>query len=324
MQALNVKFSKMLRSDQFANQLSLLHEELPAENPKTRDYISKWLITLLTDDKTQTTSIDQFPAITKKIRDESLGKMDKNFFRRSSYYMSAKVMLQHSLSLQFGAPLGTFVYKIVMLNFLIELCAIYKEPDCAQFDIDLMSQMIAKMARRIDKLDHNKPPVALPKDVAQLYADVISDAQHTIETIRHLIDTHIEEIENDHKISAQLTPIAGLNLDADACYKMPKLIQYLRDRAKETAQIPSYSKRPTKSYPRHCKQGNRRPGEFEIADEVGKRIFWSDFENFVLYEMDNDDDKYMIYEDSGKEQMLVVYMNCLCRFCVIVENCREF
>lgn len=289
----------MLRSEQFANQLSLLHEDWPAENIKVRDYISKWLMTLLTDEKSQRASIDEFPVITKKLRDEALGKMDKNFFHRSNYYMAVKVMLQHNLTMQFDAQLGKFVYKIVMLNFLIELCAIYQEPDCGEFDIDLMSQMIAKMARRIDKLSQNEQIATMPKDIAKLYDYVISQAKFTIESIRYLIDTHIEEIQNEDTQLAQLLPINGFNFDADICYKMPKLAKYLRDQTNEMPHIQSRSKRLTKSYRRSYKQGNRHQTKIEITDES---IFWTDFENGILYEM-GDDDEFFIYEDGGRGQM---------------------
>lgn len=293
MQAYNVKFSKLLRSQHFANQLSLLHEEFSAEKVNTEDYISKWLMTLLTDEKSTTASIDQCPVITKKIRDEALGKTDKNFFRRSTYYMSAKVMLQHSLTIQLGAPLGKFAYKIVMLNFLNELCSDYKEADCTQFDHDLMSQMIAKMARRIDKLSHSEPPMAMNETIAQMYDVVVREAKNTIEVIRRIINNLTEDIQNDDVESAQLSPLNEFNFDADACFKMPKLLQFLRDRAKEKVQTASYSKRKTRSYRRYYKGGNRNPAKVNIPqNELSESILWTDYEDFVLYRMTDVDVHY--------------------------------
>lgn len=286
----------MLRSKDFANQLCLLHEELPAENTKTQDYISKWLITLLTDEKSTTASVKECPVITKKIRDESLGKMDKNFFRRSSYYMCVKVMLQHSLTIQLGAELGKFVYKIVMLNFLNELCTDYKEPDCDEFDIDLMTQMIAKMARRIDKLGHNKP--TLTKDFSQLYDEVVCEAKDTIQEIRRIIDKLIKDIQSEDSESAHLSPLINLNFKADICYKMPKLTQYLRDRAKEMPQIESHLERETKSYQRCFKKGNRRPVKFDTSqDGMSETIYWMEYELFVLNAMIDVNEQYIEYND---------------------------
>lgn len=283
MQACNVKFSKLLRSEHFANQLSLLHEEFSAEKVNRDDYISKWLMTLLTDEKSKTASTDQCPVITKKIRDETLGKTDNNFFRRSTYYMSVKVMLQHSLTVQLGAKLGKFVYKIVMLNFLNELCSDYKEADCTQFDHDLMSQLIAKMARRIDKLSHSVPP--MNESVAQMYDDVVREAKDTIQEIRRIINNLTEDIQNEDIESAQLSPIIDFDFDADTCYKMPKLLQFLRDRAKENLQTASYSKRKTQSYSRYYKGGNRYPKVNIPQHEMSESIHWTDYEDFVLYRM---------------------------------------
>lgn len=137
----------MLRSQEFANQLCVLCEGLPADHNHP-DCVSKWLPTLLMNDKSA--ACLDFPHITKKIRDEILGESKTNFFRRSSFYMSVKAILQHSLTLHLGAGAGKVLYKIIMLNFLADQCAPYTE--CNQFDIDLLSQMIAKLARRIEKL----------------------------------------------------------------------------------------------------------------------------------------------------------------------------
>lgn len=297
MQAYNVKFSKLLRSQHFANQLSLLHEEFSAEKVNPDDYISKWLMTLLTDEKSTTASIDQCPVITKKIRDEALGKTNKNFFRRSTYYMSAKVMLQHSLTIQLGAPLGKFVYKIVMLNFLNELCSDYKEPDCTQFDHDLMSQMIAKIGRRIEKLSHSEPTMAMNESIAQMYDDVVREAKNTIEVIRHIINNLAEDIQNDDIESAQLSPLIEFDFDADTCFKMPKLLQFLRDRAKEKEQTVSNSKRKTRSYRRYKKGGNRHPAKVNIPqNEMSESIYWTGYEHVVLYEMIDVDEYYHEYD----------------------------
>lgn len=62
----------MLRSIDFAKQLIFLYGSLPIET-KNRNYVSKWLVTLLTDEESTTVSPDEFPSITKKIRDEILG-----------------------------------------------------------------------------------------------------------------------------------------------------------------------------------------------------------------------------------------------------------
>lgn len=67
-QALKVNFTKLLRSPEFATQLSLLSDEkMNIDEDRTK--ISNWLMASLTDEDTLTASIDEFPVISKKIRD---------------------------------------------------------------------------------------------------------------------------------------------------------------------------------------------------------------------------------------------------------------
>lgn len=217
-------YQVMLLSEEFANQLSLLHDELPIAT-EHRNYISKWLMTLLTDEKSTTASTDEFPV--KKIRDDSLGERKKDYFRRSAFYMSVKVMLQHNLTMHLSTELGPFVYKIVMLKFLIDMCTSYKHPDCTEFNIDLMSQMIAKMARRIDKLLHRKSKTITPH-ITDFYNDVISETTQNIQLIRRKIDQQIQSIQCENDEIARLPPLNDLNFKVDSRQQMPILIELRR------------------------------------------------------------------------------------------------
>lgn len=163
----------MLRSRDFAHQLCVSSEDLPIEF-KRSDYVSKWLITLLMDENSAVATEDEFPVITKKIRDEAWGN-GEDFFRRSSFYMSVKAMLQHSLTMELGADAGESLYKIFMLKFLIGTCVPYM--DRTSFDIDLLSQMIAKLARRIEKLSDMK----IANGMTNLHNVTIDEAKKTSE-----------------------------------------------------------------------------------------------------------------------------------------------
>lgn len=283
----------MILSEEFANQLSLLHEELPVET-KQRNYISKWLMTILTDEKTTTASIDEFPIITKKIRDESFGEHKKYFFRRSNFYISVKVMLQHNLTMQFGAELGKFVYKIVMLKFLIQMCEPYKHPDCFEFNIDLMSQMIAKMARRIDKLV-DKETKTITQEIIDFYNDVIREARETIEVIRHKIDAQIQLIQYKDDEMARLPSLNDFDFEADSRQQMSTLNEYLRERAEMPTESDfSNSKiRKVKSYRRCFNDRNRTISEtINAMEKIDQSIYWIEFENMALYGMSLMDEKY--------------------------------
>lgn len=293
MQAYKVKQSNMLLSEEFANQLCVLHEELPIET-KHRNYVSKWLMTLLTDDRSTTASTDEFPVITKKIRDVSLGERKRDFFRRSNFYMSAKVMLQHNLTMQLGVEFGTFVYKIVMLKFLIQMCTPYQHCDCTEFNIDLMSQMIAKMARRIDKLLGKKSNTITPQ-ITDFYVDVINEARTTIQAIRHRIDEQIQLIQWEDNEIAQLPPLNNLNFEEDSQQRMANLDEYLRERAETIMQFDSNHSgaREVKSYRRYYGQRNRPSATmYKSIGKLDGGIFWTEFENMALYEMTLKDEQY--------------------------------
>lgn len=293
MQAYKVKLSTMLLSEEFAYQLCLLHDELPVES-KYRNYISKWLMTILTDEKTTTPSIDEFPIITKKVRDESLGERKKDFFRRSQFYGCAKVMLQHNLTLHLGGELGTFVYKTLMLKFMVAMCAPYVDAECDEFNIDLMSQMIAKMARRIDKLLDRKSKTITP-DTTDFYDGVIRQAKDTIQVIRCKIDAQIQSIQREDVEMARLPPLNDLDFAADCHQNMPTLNEYLRRRA-EMAALPDSKhegKREVKSYRRYYKNRNRPSIEtFNSWTSDERRIGWTEFENMALYDMTLKDEHY--------------------------------
>lgn len=294
MQAFNVKLSTMLQSEEFASQLHLLHEQLPV-GTKHRNYVAKWLMTVLADDKTTTPSKEEFPIITKKIRDESLGERKKDFFRRSGFYLSAKVMLQHNLTMQLEDELGTFVYKIVMLKFLIHMCRPYKEADFAELNIDLMSQVIAKMARRIDKLLHKKSKTITPH-ITEFYNEVIREARETIQWMRKKIDAQIQLIQSEDDEMARLPPLDDLDFETDSRQRMPALTEYLRERAEMSTLAELNHNGETcevRSYRRYFKGQNRpQTDTINTIDQMDRGIYWIEFENMALYDMSLKDEKY--------------------------------
>lgn len=221
----------MLRSKEFANQLRILDDRSPIGEFENQNHVFRWLMTLLTDEKCTTPSTEQFPIITKKIRDEVFGETKQLFYRRSPVYMSMKVILQHSLTMQMGAEKGKFVYKIVMLKFLIGTLAIYKNR--RTFDTDLLSQMIAKLARRIEKLSEMR---SITEDIVDFYEESVQEAKDTIEVIRAKIDRQIQHIQKDDEKRAQLRPLIDLDFEADIRYNIPTLEEYLCER-RESSQM---------------------------------------------------------------------------------------
>ncbi|XP_055301272.1 uncharacterized protein LOC129567922 [Sitodiplosis mosellana] len=279
--AVKVKFSQMLRSPVFSNQLCVLNEKLPAGH-KHLDCVSKWLITLLMDEQS---TAAEFPVITKKIRDEVWGNSEV-FFRRSSFYMSVKAMLQHSLAFQLGAGRCKSVYKMFMLKFLI---AAYMSPN-NKFNIDLLSQVMAKLARRIEKLSDMR----ITDDMTSLYNSTIDEAKKTIKMIRKKIDAPINKM---HEKNAKLPVLTGLNFEEDISYKMPKLEKYLEERKKTLLQIDDGFKPPKYiTYDRYFKSEMPSVDCLEsinkVKREIDHRIFWIDFERIILYQAKIGDDHW--------------------------------
>lgn len=285
--AIKVKFSKMLQSLEYPNQLCVLSENLPVEFTR-RDCVSKWLLTLLMDVESTAATANEFSVITKKYRDEILGESEMNFFRRSGVYMCVKAMLQHSLTLHSAAGVGKILYKIIMLKFLVDSCAPYKK--CTSFDIDLLSQMIAKLARRIEKL----ADLMIPDDMTNLCDNVIANAKETIKIIREKIDAQIHKIRKQDENDAQLPRLTGLNFESDICHKTPKLNEYLSNEDKNMLDTANGSEGMIVTYQRYC--FNSPLLDFECMEksksETEQRIFWTDFERKVLYGLEIGDNRW--------------------------------
>lgn len=238
------------------------------------------------DKKSVTAS--EFPTITKKIRDEMLGETCTNFFRRSSFYMSIKVLLQHNLIMHLGTEDGTSLYKIVMLKFLTDTSAPYRE--YPTFDIDLLSQMIAKLARRIEKLIL---PENTSDEITKLHKTVVDETKETIRVIREKIDYQIYKIHQNDEKSAELPPLMGLNFSSDIRHKMTKLEKYLNERENCSPKMDS-KKSKISTYDRYFEQGFPTVDTIETAksDALNCRIFWIEFEKMVLKnEIHMDDDR---------------------------------
>lgn len=236
------------------------------------------------------------PVITKKIRDELLGESNTNYFRRSSFYMSNKALLQLSLTIHKGEEMGKLLYKIVMLQFLCDVCAPYK--NYTSSNIDLLSQMIAKLARRIEKL---VLPEKTPAEIVDLHKTTVDKTKETIKVIRGKIDEQIQRIHENFEKNVRLPHLTGLDLSSDIHHKMSKLRKYLNERSEWEPKI-KISKHDIDTYGRYF-FGNLPNVEvvnnLAQKDPLERRIFWLEFENFVLYKMQLADNRWTVNELHG-------------------------
>ncbi|XP_055310983.1 uncharacterized protein LOC129573873 [Sitodiplosis mosellana] len=295
-QALKVPYSNMMRSEDFADQLCFLFQELPIQKNETpnRNYVSQWLITLLADADSETVEEDAFPVITKKIRDEVLGEDKSNFFRRSSFYMCLKVFLQHSLTVELGPEPAKLLYKIVMMQFITQMVDFFNKPDCTTLNTDLMSQALAKLAQRIEKLNHLMGQSNCDQ-FNELSERVVFQAKETIDKIRQKIDDQIHKLQKGDEDKAQLTQLIDLDFEADIRQKIPQLSLHLESRLCEKIPNRFGSGLQIKPINRHYLDQTNAPNVTSfgmVNNEIESSLIWSDFENWVLYTLNSEENRF--------------------------------
>lgn len=229
----------------------------------------------------------EFPGITKKIRDEAWGSSEGHF-QRSSLYMSMKAILQHSLALQLGVGRYKSFYKTFMLKFLI---VAYN--DCPQLGIDLLSQVMAKLARRIEKLSGMR----IADDIADLYKATVEEAKRMIRMIRRKIEREIKKNQKKEEEDSKLPLLSGLDFESDIIYKVPKLDEYLNEREQNMAQTgESFKNSAISSYGRYFDSGIPNVDLLtklnEVTREIDHRVFWIDFERIILYQANIEDNRW--------------------------------
>lgn len=284
-QSLKVKWSNMLGSIDFANQLVLLHDMESARNNMS-NYLSKWLVTVLGDRQTTVSTEEQFPLFTKKVRDEML----EGTFRRNSGWLAIKVLLQLRSSVE-SKLYGRFFYKSIMLRLLAKLCDTYNDSVYKVLNVDLINQLIAKLARRIEKLirDADTLNAAGHSFCNDLYESVVAETKTIISKTRKKIDQQIKAFEKDDSHNARLSPIQKLNFEEDSLQKLPKLMKYIGERRIKFEQ-PKYDGRVNvKPFKRHKWRKKTKPGIEvfnSLNDEISTNLYLSDWENWFLYEAD--------------------------------------
>lgn len=280
----------MLKSHEYSNQLCFFVENFPVG--KQLDSVSKWLTTLLMDATSSVPDENEFPIIKKKIRDEICGGNKVDPFQRSSFYMIVKAMLQHSFTMQYkGGPVaGKLFYKIFMLKFLVGTCVPYMK--YTSFNIDLLSQAIAKLARRMEKLSC----LEIADDLNDLYTHTIGEAKETIRMIREKIDAHIEQAHQKYEQNTKLPILTELNIESDICYESHKLQSYLNKRVHDENLVSTsigFKSPKFTSYKRHFQHGDMPdPMSIDkIKNPIELRIFWLSFERKILYETEMDNNQ---------------------------------
>jgi hypothetical protein len=114
-------------------------------NPKL---ITDWLtLALCKQDSGEAT---EFPKVQKKIRDDVMWNGGLLPFRRSGLWFTAKVAMHTYLIRELGEELGKAVFKTFMIKVMNFVLTELSQQSTHEWDIKM--QMMAKIARRIEKL----------------------------------------------------------------------------------------------------------------------------------------------------------------------------
>lgn len=210
---LNVISSNRTESDKDDSQ-SLIDADVPCAKD-----VTQWLIGAASNSAAH---VDKgFPIISKKMRDEP-----GPGFRRSGFWITMKAFLQLGLTITMGAVEGRYMYKMIMLRFMSAMCGYLSEYADANLRIDSAIEMIAKTARRTDKLA--KLATGFSESAKKLFEDVETDAKENIAKIRQILDTHHQQMQSFEDAKCQLSTQRRMRFDADVVHKLsPEFIEYL-------------------------------------------------------------------------------------------------
>lgn len=242
----------------------------------TRDYVSKWMVTLLMSENSS--RANGFPVVKKKIRDEILDTgAPTEYVRRSNFYMVMKVLLQHNLILELGEQLGKSLYKIVMLKFISDQCNLFNRRPIECNNIELVSQALAKVARRIEKLSTQSD------SLKELCERIVRNACTVIHETRLNIDKQIKKMQTIDEGQSKFPTLKILDFEADINQKVEKLHKYLRKQTTETSENNANDMLNIKIYKRFSNERCYLAQFHENSDVIQLNLALSDFENQILY-----------------------------------------
>lgn len=296
----------MLNSVEFAQQLCYLdqigvasnQEEDNTENTSRRTYVSQWLVPMLSTHQSTVIRQTEFPMISKKIRDDVIGTKHQVLqlpFRRSGLWLFMKAILQFNLTIELGEMVGKIMYKLVGLKVVGILCNFYNTKMYAKLNVDIVLHMLAKLARRIEKIDHlislledeypNKFD-ALPNGFEDIYNTTIDEVKLVIYKVKEKLDRQIHRVQINDEESSRLVPLSHLDFVADVHQKLPKLRKHLKTRQVPLQSNENREKVKVKCFARHLIGSLEAPdvSEFDkVKNSIDIGVFLCDFENWILY-----------------------------------------
>lgn len=298
-QSIQVEFSTMLNSAEFSHQLWNLDRNGVGkqETSVCGAYVYQWLLPMLSTYQSTTLRKTEFPIVTKKIRDDVIGVKGPLIkpFRRSRYWTFLKAMLQLNLTIEFGELFGKIMHKLVLLKAMTILCSYYDTDMYPSLKVDVVSHMLAKLARRIEKLNNlialidEECPSKLndmPNGFEGMYTNVIDEVKLVIFKVRQKLDSQMDQLQTNDEANSKLIPLSELNFEVDVQQKVPTLRLYLDKRKDQREPTENDNNLKVKAYTRHLIDSLNAPDVrvfSKLKTPLEISIFLCDFENWILY-----------------------------------------
>ena len=254
-------------------------------NPR---YVTEWLTAVASADS----PMSDYPVpVVKKIRDDVLWKGALLPFRRSSMWMSIKVVLQIMLSNMYEGECGKVLYKLIMCRILGNLCYYAEE-----VKHEVLLQMIQKLAKRLYKIEK------FPKDLRYdlLLNKCLENCFMIIQRIRNDLDFSFERILMEKRALTAKLDIGRLRSSDKIHGNLKCLQEILRLKAINLGPSTIQDTKPI-SAPRNKSVDFPDIDYLDRCPENELTVVLYDIENWVRYHID-------AYTGSGKSKKLFELM----------------
>lgn len=296
--AVTLEFSNLIQSDVFIEQICKLNETkhkpmtektnggdalakglADVSDPK---YVTDWLIGAASNCNSR---VNEFKGISKKMRDDP-----GQGFRRSGLWITMKVILQLGLTVTFKSPShAKHMYKLIMLKFMCKLCTHFTQYSVVSKDnhsTDIAVEIIAKIARRVDKLQIGE---GSKQSTIDLTNTVKAEAIDCISRVRQILDGIHKQVQSREDDRSKLSALNRLAFDQHIVHDLSDFMKYLEDR--KVCNEPKAEKTQTEEALRvDVVFDPENAPNFELMTNPGtvkERLRWlNDVENWVLQHME--------------------------------------
>lgn len=284
----------------FAEQLSLLDEyQCEKAMPKAKKsgeevteirdvadpmYVSKWLLAFLSNSDSNVVTGNDFPRIVKKLRDDVIYKGGILPFRRSGLWTAMKVSLRLNLEAELERDTAYCIYKIIQIRFASKMCEFLLDNRYQTIDAGIAMHMLAKVARKIDKLSTTLDRLADKVKCESLFNSVTRNSKKTILQVREKVNQQFYTLDLFDRKRALLEPLDFMDFQRDSIHEIPSLTAYLKTRlASANSSSRNFCLEP-QPIPRHRVNVPTFPNyKFEaVKNEVHLSLLLADVENWVL------------------------------------------